>query len=221
MKLNTYILLSAYCLLVVAVDNLASGAKIFGGAGIDSQAAGIQAGVVFPKIPGINTPFLGFSLFPSRSSVSSNNTNQDSFSSSFGQGLSSLLPNISSLIPEFDIPENSSFTVPSITGPPSLGSLPNIPGLADAISEARNHVQIAINATSNFTEGIDTALRQALESNNPTGAVRTLVNTILNAYLTVAQNCPMIVVGVRVLQEGIRLAIEVAKSARNIVFGSS
>lgn len=203
--------------------------------------AGIQAGIVFPKIPGINTPFLGFSLFPSRSSASSNNTNQDSFSflndfnsrgsssrngnrsnsSSFGQGLSSLLPNISRLIPELDIPENSSFTVPSITGPPSLGSLPNIPGLADAISKARNHVQIAINATSDFADGIDTALRQALESNNPTAAVRTLVNTILNAYLTVAQNCPMIVIGVRVLQEGIRLAIEVAKSARNIVFGSS
>ncbi|XP_044592811.1 nuclear pore complex protein DDB_G0274915-like isoform X2 [Cotesia glomerata] len=275
-------------LCLVGVGELASGAKIFGGASIDSQAAGVQAGLTFPKIPGLNSPIFGISILPTASSnntwdvfnnlfprilsndndslssdgnrngntsigqnqqgtttTSSSNqietsttpssnqnettttpssnqsstTTQSSVSSFIKRALTSMLPNINSLVPTLrNLTGN--ITLPSIQGPPSLDSLPQIPGLSDAIAEAREHVRIALNATGDFVDGIETALQQALQSNNPTEAVRTLVNTILNAYLVVAQNCPMIVVGTRVLREGIRLAGEVARSARNIVFGT-
>ncbi|KAH0551909.1 hypothetical protein KQX54_002878 [Cotesia glomerata] len=299
-------------LCLVGVGELASGAKIFGGASIDSQAAGVQAGLTFPKIPGLNSPIFGISILPTASSnntwdvfnnlfprilsndndslssdgnrngntsigqnqqgttttsssnqietsttpssnqnettttpssnqsstttqrstttqsssttqrsttTQSSSTTQSSVSSFIKRALTSMLPNINSLVPTLrNLTGN--ITLPSIQGPPSLDSLPQIPGLSDAIAEAREHVRIALNATGDFVDGIETALQQALQSNNPTEAVRTLVNTILNAYLVVAQNCPMIVVGTRVLREGIRLAGEVARSARNIVFGT-
>ncbi|KAG8035087.1 hypothetical protein G9C98_001577 [Cotesia typhae] len=262
-------------LCLVGVAELASGAKIFGGASIDSQAAGVQAGLTFPKIPGLNSPIFGLSILPTASSnniwdvfsnlfprISSNDnesissdgnrngntsigqnqqgtttstnqnetrttpsstqsrsTTQRSVSSLIKRALTSMLPNINSLVPTLrNLTGN--ITLPSIQGPPSLDSLPQIPGLSDAITEARQHVRIALNATGDFVDGIETALQQALGSNNPTEAVRTLVNTILNAYLVVALNCPMIVVGTRVLREGIRLAGEVATSARNVVFGA-
>lgn len=232
---------SLICLLNLIVAATAAG--VYGGVNIDPNAVSIknisssytiiyfifiiyylskaaaQAGVTFPKIPGLNSPLFGFSLFPPRNGPSG----AGSFGPpSPGQLTLPSLPNVTNLVPELPNAENaSSVFVPPINGLPSLSSLPKIPGLSDALQDARNHVETALSIGPNFVNGIQKALEQAFQTNDPTGAVRTLVNTILNAYLTVAENCPMIVIGVRVLQEGIRLAGEVAKSARNVILGPS
>lgn len=111
--------------------------------------------------------------------------------------------------------------VPPIGGLPPLSSLAYIPGLSEAIQEARTQTATALDVGNNFVDGIQTAVVQAFQTNDPTGAVRTIVNTILDTYIAVARNCPMIVIGIRVLQEGIRLAGEVATSARNVILGPS
>ncbi|KAK0159780.1 hypothetical protein PV327_010856 [Microctonus hyperodae] len=214
---------SLICLFNLIV--VATAAGVYGGVNIDPNSAAAQAGVTFPRIPGLNSPLFGFSLFPPRNGPSgfSGLGGPGSFGPpSNGQLTLPPLPNVTDLVPELPNAENaSSIFIPRINGPPPLSSLPRIPGLSDALQDARNHVETALSIGPNFVNGIQKALEQAFQTNDPTGAVRTLVNTILDAYLTVAENCPMIVIGVRVLQEGIRLAGEVAKSARNVILGPS
>lgn len=135
------------------------------------------------------------------------------------------IPNIMNM---FNVPSADSFfssnNVPSIPTMPGLSNLLEnsaIPGVDEAINEAREHVTQALSLGANFEISLDQAIQDALASNDPSAALRTLVQAVLDAYVTVAANCPLIVVGFRVLQEGIRLAVEIARSAENIIFGTT
>lgn len=130
------------------------------------------------------------------------------------------LPNVTKLIPQLPTkPEAVNITIPKIPGLPPLPSLDNVPGLSQAIDSARNRMESALGIAGNFVDGIQKALEQAFEGGDPTGAIRTLVNTILDAYLFVASKNPMFIIAYRVIQEGIKIASEIAKAASNVVFG--
>ncbi|XP_011298796.1 uncharacterized protein [Fopius arisanus] len=222
--------------LLVTVTAVAA-AGLYGGLNVDRNSAGIQGGIVFPKIPGLNSPLFGGNVSPS--SQPPRQQDQQNSSGFFGFGPSGIfgfrprqspgssqrqegnpfslnLPNIESFIPQ--IPFNLNTTdleVPQI----SLPFVPPIPGLRDAIQLARDHLNITLGIGNDLVDGIQLAIEEALNSDDPTDAIRTLVTTILNAYLDVARNCPAIIIGFRVLQEGIRLAGEVTKSVRNVLVG--
>lgn len=95
-----------------------------------------------------------------------------------------------------------------------------IPGVSEALAEARKHVMAALNITSDFSTGMRDAVQIALDSDHPAESIGVILNTIAKVYSTVAANCPLIVVGHRVFAEGVRLAFEVARSVSNIAEGS-
>ena len=165
--------------------------------------------IVFPKIPGINAPLSNLS--PSSSSQSNLGNLLNIFD----------IPDPASIIPDLSSLANSSNATVQIPGLSALSNSTHIPGLELALREARNHVTTALQLGSDISSGLQQAIQEAFNSDDPTTAIRTIVQTILNAYLTVAENCPLIIVGRRVLQEGIRLSIEVARSVGNVIFGTT
>ncbi|XP_015126404.1 uncharacterized protein LOC107047981 [Diachasma alloeum] len=230
---------SVLCLLATVAAAAAAG--LYGGVNVDKNSAGIQGEIVFPKIPGFNSPFFGFNLFPTYQPQQQQQEQQQSTSNGFSgfdpfgifrprqsqppknpskQERNPLLfniPNVEDLIPQ--IPLNLNTTDLEIPQLPPLPLIPPIPGLRDAIQMARDHVNITLGIGTDLIDGIQQAIEEALNSDDPTDAIHTLVTTILNAYLDVARNCPAIIIGFRVLQEGIRLSGEVAKSVRNVLVG--
>ena len=146
------------------------------------------------------------------------------FANLAGDFVSSLI----SLIPDFestlagipDLKNATSIFVPSIPNLPAPGNLPYIPGLSDALMDARNHLQATLNITSDISTGIHDAIHSALLNEDPVGASRAVIETILKIYGTVAANCPLIIVGERVMQEGVRLCIEILYSIRNVAVGT-
>ncbi|XP_063992400.1 uncharacterized protein LOC135170480 [Diachasmimorpha longicaudata] len=226
---------SLICLLAAATAAAAAG--LYGGVNVDKDSAGIQGQIVFPKIPGFNSPPLGLNLFPA---PQSQNQQQSSSSGSSifdpfglfrprqnqpprnpprrGQNPFALnIPNVEDLIPQ--IPSNINTTDLDIPQLPPLPGVPAVPGLQEAIQLAREHLNISLGIGADLIDGIQQAIEEALNSDDPTDSIRILVTTILNAYLDVARNCPVMIIGFRVLQEGIRLAGEVAKSVRNVLVG--
>ncbi|XP_034950390.1 wiskott-Aldrich syndrome protein homolog 1-like [Chelonus insularis] len=171
-----------------------------------------------PQQPSSSNSSVPEQLSPSNSSTQSNSTRFPRASAPFIPGFPAI-PDADQLVPQLPNREGSNVQVPPIREPRALSdSTSNL--VNDALDEARRRVENALGITGNLVDGLQTAIQQAFDSQDPTGAIRTIVNTVLNAYLDVALNCPMIVVGVRVVQEGIRLAGEVAASARNVIFGN-
>ncbi|KAF7991646.1 hypothetical protein HCN44_010447 [Aphidius gifuensis] len=168
---------------------VASAASISGSANLSGNSAGVSFETVFPKIPGFNYPLFGFSLLPTSSS-STNGTSSNNGTSSSNNGTST-----------------------------NNGTSLNIPGLSTAIQLLEHKIGVALGIGQNLTAGFNTAFQQAFENNNSTAAANTIVGTILQTTLAVAEECPLVVVGERVLREGIRLSIEALKSANNIATG--
>lgn len=142
----------------------------------------------------MNSPLFGFSILPTSSS--NNNATANNNGTVNNNGTSN----------------NNGTTSTNGT------SITNIPGLSTALQLLDHKIQVALGLGQNLTAGFATALQQA---DNPAAAAGTIVQTVLEASLTIAQECPLVVVSERVLKEGIRLSIEAAKSARNIAVGTN
>ncbi|XP_033217206.1 uncharacterized protein LOC117172980 isoform X2 [Belonocnema kinseyi] len=115
-----------------------------------------------------------------------------------------------------DLKNATSVIVPAIPNLPDPENLPYIPGLSEALVDARNHLHATLNITSDISTGIHDVIHNALLSGDPVGASRALIETILKVYGTVAAHCPLIIVGERIIQEGVRLSVEVLRSIRNV-----
>ncbi|XP_003427364.3 uncharacterized protein LOC100679631 [Nasonia vitripennis] len=115
---------------------------------------------------------------------------------------------------------NRTVEVPPFSPSIGYGQGPYIPGVSEALAEARKHIIAALNITSDFSTGMRDAVQLALDSDRPVESIGVIMNTIAKVYSTVAANCPLIFVGHRVFAEGVRLAFEVARSISNVVAGS-
>ncbi len=115
---------------------------------------------------------------------------------------------------------NRTVTVPPFSPSIGFGQGPYIPGVSEALGEARKHLVAALNITSDFSTGMRDAVQIALDSDHPVEAIGVIMNTIAKVYSTIAANCPLIIVGHRVFAEGVRLAFEVARSISNVVVGT-
>lgn len=133
------------------------------------------------------------------------------------------IPKISSLIPglPFLSEPTASKSIPEILGIYNDPANHRIPGLTSALQLARNRVEVALNITNGLGNGIHEVIDEAVRSKDPVGAVRAIIGTVVETYTTVAVNCPIIVVSGRVIQEGVRIAEEIAQSAGNVYFGTS
>lgn len=103
---------------------------------------------------------------------------------------------------------------------PSTDQGPYVPGLSEALETARRDLKIALNVTADLSTGLRDAIAIALDSDCPADGIRVIINTIARVYCTVAANCPVLVVGARVFNEGVRLAGEVARSVVHVFVGS-
>ena len=193
-----------------------------------------QGRLTFPRLPGLNnnlndssnsTDGYGNSLVNSGANTFLGLGNLGNFFANLAGGF---VNSMTSLIPDFnstlagipDLRNTSAVSVPLIPNLPDLASLPYIPGLTEAVADARNHLQAAFNITSDISTGIQEVIQRGLLSDDPVGACRSIIETILRVYGTVAANCPLIIVGERVAREGVRIATEVLRSIRNVAVGS-
>lgn len=139
----------------------------------------------------------------------------------FVRSLISFIPDYESTLAKIaDFQNATSIIVPTIPNLPDPGNLPYIPGLSEALVDARNHLQATLNITSDISTGISDIIHRALLSGDPVGASQAIIEAILKVYGTVAAHCPLIIVGERVIQEGVRLSVEVLRSIRNVSEGT-
>ncbi|XP_058803515.1 uncharacterized protein LOC131671247 [Phymastichus coffea] len=210
-------------------------------AGIDPTKMYAGGEITFPRIPGINAPIFNFGSLFNTSHTNSEPDNSTSSSNYTGSPFGPFTPFLN-LIPGFNqlVPKNGqtnlprfpsiesviskipgigtkNITVPTINIPRSNG--PYIPGVSEALTEARRHLQAALNITNDFSTGFRDVIQVALNGDNPVAGIRVILDTIARVYGTVAANCPLIIIGSRVFAEGIRLAGEVMTSLANIAVG--
>ncbi|KAL7286325.1 hypothetical protein TKK_0019283 [Trichogramma kaykai] len=221
--------MKGYNILFVLLASVAyvRAASVAGGISLDPAQFSLGGQVRFPQIPGLNAQ------------SSSNDTSSGSSLNPlriFGNflrmipGLNLLIPGGSQSLPRFpnvtelmaNIPGlNSNGTVGgngNVTIPefrlPGTGSY--IPGVSEALNEARKHLVAALNITTDLRTGLRNAIQTALNSENPAASVGIILNTIAKVYSTVAANCPLIIIGTSVMNEGIRLAGEVVRSIATV-----